>query len=175
MRALVVYESMFGSTRAVAQSVAQGLGETMEVDVAEVGAVAAAPEGADLPDGVDLLVVGGPTHAFGMTRASTRLDAAKDATAPLVSSGVGIREWLDAVQLPARVAFATFDTKVATPNLPGSAARAAERRLRRLGGHAVVHAQTFTVHGKSDGLVAGQLEAAREWGRRLGTLLAPVG
>lgn len=172
MRALVVYESMYGSTRDVARSAAEGLAETMDVEVTEVGALAA--QGAGLPADVDLLVVGGPTHAFSMTRASTRRDAATEAHEPLVSSGVGIREWLDTVRLPsAGVPVATFDTKVATPRLPGSAARAAEKRLRQLGARPVVPPRTFTVHGKSDGLAPGQLEAARAWGRELAGALTP--
>lgn len=176
MRARVVYESMFGSTREVARSIGLGLAETMEVEVLEVGVLAATPDGNHLPMGLDLLVVGGPTHAFGMTRASTRADAATGAPGPLVTQGVGIREWLDRLALPhGGIACATFDTKVEHPNLPGSAAKAAARRLRGLGGHLVLPAHTFTVHGKADGLVEGQLEAARAWGRSLGRALAPVG
>ena len=59
MRAMVVVESMWGNTRAVAEAVASGLGE--EVSVVEV---AQAPT--QVPPEIDLLVVGGPTHAFSM-------------------------------------------------------------------------------------------------------------
>lgn len=61
---------MFGNTRAVAEAVAQGLGSAMTVELVEVSA--APLESQD----VDLLVVGGPTHAFGMSRPTTRSDAA---------------------------------------------------------------------------------------------------
>lgn len=37
-RALVVYESMFGNTKAVASAVARGLATRMTVDIHEVGA-----------------------------------------------------------------------------------------------------------------------------------------
>ena len=37
MRALVVYESMFGNTKAVAEAVATGVSSQMSVDVVEVG------------------------------------------------------------------------------------------------------------------------------------------
>ena len=40
MRARVVYESMFGNTQAIAQAVADGLAETMSVDLEEVGSAA---------------------------------------------------------------------------------------------------------------------------------------
>ena len=61
--ALVVFESMFGNTEAVANAIADGLKEQGAVRVVEVGE---APDG--LPSGVDLLVVGGPTHARGDER-----------------------------------------------------------------------------------------------------------
>ena len=70
MSILVVYESMWGNTRAVADAIARGLGpDTAVVEVTR------AP--ADIPADVDLLVVGGPTHAFSMSRGTTRHDAAQ--------------------------------------------------------------------------------------------------
>ena len=48
---------MFGNTEAIARSVAEGLSGEFEVTVAEVWT-------GPRPSGVDLLVVGGPTHAF---------------------------------------------------------------------------------------------------------------
>ncbi|HEY8721330.1 flavodoxin domain-containing protein [Pengzhenrongella sp.] len=59
MRALVVYESMFGNTRDIAQAVADGMSAEVEVEVVEVGA---APEHLDAE--VGLLVVGGQ-HVVG--------------------------------------------------------------------------------------------------------------
>src|SRR5215204_1687443 len=92
MRARVVYESMFGNTQAIAQAVADGLAERMSVDVEEVGSAAT-----DVAGDVDLLVVGGPTHAFGMSRERTRESAAVQAAGEVVSAGEGLREWLGAV------------------------------------------------------------------------------
>jgi hypothetical protein len=96
MRALVVFESMFGNTQAIAQAVADGLAIRMEVDLLEVGSAPAA-----VPGGVDLLVVGAPTHAFGMSRPATRQSAAQQAPAGLVSKGHGLREWLTALSIGA--------------------------------------------------------------------------
>ncbi|WP_201776640.1 flavodoxin family protein [Allosalinactinospora lopnorensis] len=64
MRALVVYESMFGNAETVAEEIAAGVATRLGVDVAEVSS---APR--SLGGDVGLLIVGGPTHAFGMTRA----------------------------------------------------------------------------------------------------------
>jgi hypothetical protein len=162
MRALVVFESMFGNTQAIAEAIADGLSGRMQVDVVEVGV---APT--DIGDDVALLVVGGPTHAFGMSRPGTRQDAAKQARDGLVSTGIGLREWLDGLRRSASVAVATFDTRVSKPRLPGSAARAAEKRLRRLGFPVVAPAASFYVEGTSGPLLQGERERARRWGERL--------
>lgn len=173
MTVLVVYESMYGSTKAVAEAIAEGLAPAGPVRVVEVGALAAAPGGRSVGKDVTLLVVGAPTHAFGLSRASTRADAAKEApTGSILSSGKGLREWLTELTLPiGGVPFAAFDTKVVKPNLPGSAAKAAEKQLTRSGGRPAAKARTFRVHGKSDGLVDGELDAARAWGAELAATL----
>ena len=67
MRALVMYESMFGNTRDIANALAGGMSAHLEVEVVEVSA---AP--ATVGDDVDLLVVGGPTHAHGMSNPGSR-------------------------------------------------------------------------------------------------------
>lgn len=54
MRAVVVYESMYGNTHVIADAIASGLGQTCEVIVAPVGEAAAAAVAT-----ADLLVVGG--------------------------------------------------------------------------------------------------------------------
>lgn len=161
-RAWVVYESMFGNTREVAQAVAEGLSEGAQVEVHEVST--ASP----LPQGLDLLVVGGPTHAFGLSRASSRDDAATKAHRPVESATMGVREWLaalDSATLP--TAYATFDTRVNHPRLPGSAAKKAAKRLHRLGGTASADPESFWVEGTEGPLVDGELERARGWGREL--------
>lgn len=158
--ALVVYESMYGNTRAIAEAIGTGIGaDTRVVEVGELTGRAEAIE-------ADLLVVGGPTHAFGMSRESTRADARKDAPGGSVISETGIREWLAELTLPAGTRVATFDTKVAKPNLPGSAAKAALKQLRRLGGRPVADPRSFRVAGKT-GLLDGETEAARAWGTEL--------
>lgn len=161
-RALVVYESMFGNTKAVAEEVAAGLAEHVPVEVVEVGTAGRRLEGDDL-----LLVVGGPTHAFSMSRPSSRENARKEAAQPLVSEGPGLREWLERLQHHAGVTTATFDTKVRRPHLPGSAARAAQRRLVRRGFPSAAEPETFWVTANRGPLAEGERERARAWGERL--------
>jgi hypothetical protein len=131
MRARVVFESMFGNTQVIAQAVADGLAESMNVDVEEVGSAAT-----EIAGDVELLVVGGPTHAFGLSRERTRESAAEQAVGGVVSPGEGLREWLSAVTGGSRaIAAAAFDTRIDKPRMPGSAAHGAEKRLRRMGFH----------------------------------------
>jgi len=68
MRAAVVYESMFGNTRRVAEAVAEELSLHMETDLMEVGEAPGRLEAA-----VDLVVVGAPTHAFSLSRPADEL------------------------------------------------------------------------------------------------------
>ena len=68
MKALVVYESMFGNTAHIARAIGAGLAEGgVVVTIAKVDAV-----DADEVAGADLLIVGGPTHAHGLSSASSR-------------------------------------------------------------------------------------------------------
>jgi len=162
MHALVVYESMFGNTQAVAEAIADGLESQATVELREVGTSPSV--GAD----IDLLVVGGPTHAFGLTRASTRASAKEQAAEPLVSKGNGVREWLDAlppVDHPVRMA--AFDTRVTPARVPGSAARGIAKRLRAKGFKAAQPPATFWVRGTPGPLAEGELDRARTWGAAL--------
>jgi Flavodoxin len=168
MRSLVVFESMYGNTRRIAEAVANGLSAAVRTDLVEVSG---APT--EIPGDVELLVVGGPTHAFGMTRPGSRQDAAKQATGPLVSGGIGIREWLDQVTAGSRrISAATFDTKIRKPPLPGSAAKSAQRRLSRRGFGVLEPARTFWVRGTQGPLCEGEEERARQWGTGLAAKLA---
>jgi hypothetical protein len=162
MDALVVVESMFGNTRRIAEAVALGLGERVHARVLDVADPAAARAAVD----ADLVVVGGPTHAFGMTRPSTRGSAVEQGATGAV--GTGLREWLDTLA-PAAAgrAAAAFDTRADRPRLPGSAAAAATRRLRRLGFAVLTRPESFRVSGTPGPLVPGEEERARVWGANL--------
>jgi flavodoxin-like protein len=169
MRALVVFESMFGNTERIARAIGEGLAGEMEVDVVEVGS--AAPV---VPPDVELLVIGGPTQGFSMSRKGTRQGALKETTEPLVSRGIGIRDWLDGLSKGRPLSAAAFDTRFKKPRgITGSAARAAEKRLRKLGFDLVVEPESFFV-GKTTGpLLDGELNRAREWGTKLARSRVP--
>jgi len=170
MHAFVVFESILGNTEVVARAIAGGLGEGGEVDV-QIVEVGAAPT--SLPAGADLLVVGGPTHAHGMTNPDSRRSAARKAQRPVISTRIGIREWLAAVgAAPAGVAAAAFDTRIKGPGLLwGSAAKAAAGHLENLGFRMAVPPESFLINGPTgpvhDVLVTGEVERARRWGATL--------
>lgn len=162
MKALVVYESLFGNTEQVARAVAEGVGRRMPVEVVEVGA---AP--APVTDLVDLLVVGGPTHAFSMTRPNTRADAVRQGATK--GSATGIREWMDHLaDGPHSETVATFDTRVdKVRHLPGSAAKAAAKGMRKHGYRDVAKPESFYVDDVAGPLLEGELDRARSWGEAL--------
>ena len=161
MRALVVVESSFGNTRDVADAVARGLGGAEVQDVRSTGPRVD-------PD-LDLLVVGGPTHAFGMSRPGTRADAVRQG-ANGSAEAPGIREWLERLEAPRGVAVATFDTRVLrVRHLPGSAARGAAKALRRHGLVLVTRPESFFVTDTPGPLADGELERAQAWGAALAT------
>ena len=162
MRARVVYESMFGNTEQVARAVATGLGRHLDV---ELVAVANAP---DTVSDVDLVVVGGPTHAFSMTRQATRVDAVSQG-ASHGTSETGLREWLATLPAASRsLPVATFDTRVdKARHLPGSAAKAAAKVVRRRGYLLAARPESFYVADVAGPLIEGELDRAAAWGETL--------
>ena len=129
MRALVVYESMFGNTHVVASKIADGLGGTYPVTLVPVAE--ATP---DLLASADLLVVGGPTHMHGLSTAMTRRMAAHAAAKPDSglsldpdATGPGVR---DLLKRPGsrQVLAAAFDTRL--PGAPKSTGQASRRIAR---------------------------------------------
>ncbi|BEL06501.1 hypothetical protein Q0Z83_046920 [Actinoplanes sichuanensis] len=165
MKAIVVYESMFGNTAVIAAVIADGLSETYDVTLTDVR---------DMPPvaGFDLLVLGAPTHAFGMSRPRTRADAADKGEVRPDTEKVGIREFLAQSPPLTGLAAAAFDTKVDKP-MTGSAARKALRRLRALGCRTIAPAENFHVTGMTGPLAVGEVDRARRWARTVGASLAP--
>ncbi|MFM9876254.1 MAG: flavodoxin family protein [Rhodoglobus sp.] len=168
MRALIVYESMFGNTRHMAEAIAEGLQAAMPTTVLPVAAA-----DFDALNGADLLLVGGPTHVHGMSRPATREEATRwasnpesDLTLEPMDPALGVREWMETAEhLPAL--FAAFDTRAdAFKWLTGSAAGQIAKVLRRRGSKQVVPPGTFLApDNDADG---SEIDRAREWGRALG-------
>jgi hypothetical protein len=170
-RALVVYESVFGDARAIAQAIADGLSDSLPADVVPAGQ-APTEIGAD----VALVVVGGPNHALGMPKPATRESAVRQYGADVPDTAVGLREWLEAVRVHSTgVPAAAFDTRSGGhPVLTkmDHAARTEEKALGKLGTRIVAPAEHFFVADTRGPLVDGEEARAREWGRTLAQLVA---
>jgi hypothetical protein len=170
MRAQVLYESMFGDNQQVARAIAAGLTEGgISAEAVEIGT---AP--LEVEPGLDLLVVGSPNHAWSMPRAATRQDAATKTEQPLVSSGIGVREWLASASLPAGTRTVAYDTRGSHPKAVVAMDHASaqiEKGLKALGGSRLVKAEHFLVADMKGPLEPGELDRAQAWGRTLAGLL----
>lgn len=175
MRALVLYESMYGNTHVIADAIARGLESVAGTTVVSVSEATPA-----MLRGVDLVVVGGPTHGHGMSRPASREAAVASSHKPdsgLVvepsATGAGVREWLESLgHVDARAA--AFDTRVNWPViLSGRAATGIAKQLRRHGFALVADPESFLVT-KNNQLLPDERARAERWGRQLGAdLRAP--
>jgi hypothetical protein len=165
MDAIVVYESVYGNTQAIAEAIAEGLGVNAAVAVH------------DLPryqGTIDLLVVGGPTHMHGVATNRSRhlaAEAAREDGEVRLARGAteepGLRSWLRDLPEGAAHHAAAFDTRLdKSPWITGVAARGIARRLRSRGID-VLATESFLVEGTEGPLEAGELERARAWGAEL--------
>ena len=142
MRAVVIYESMFGDNQQVAQAIAAGLIEAgVAGEAIEVGAAPTA-----IGSDIDLIVVGSPNHAWSMPRPNTRESAAVKADIPLVSQGIGVREWLESASLMPGLRTVAYDTRSSHPKaivVMDHASKSIEKGLGDFGGARLVPASTF--------------------------------
>jgi hypothetical protein len=168
MRALVVYESMYGSTHVIADSIADGLRGDYEVSVVPVGK--ATPE---LVAAVDLVVVGAPTHLRGLSTAKSRQMAAQAAAKAGSrlrmdpdAGGPGMRDWLEDLGHRDGLA-AAFDTRVnGLALLTGRASRPIARLLKRHGYRLVAAPNGFLVNSHGT-LLDSEATWARRWGKTI--------
>jgi flavorubredoxin len=174
MDVAIVYETLFGTTRSVADALAAGVQDADPQARVTVLPVDDVPSERIASAG--LLLVGGPTHAFGMSRAATRRSGRQqDAAAAEAAhaSATGVREWLDALPpAPAGALAAAFTTRVSNP-LGGSAAKGIAKRLRKAGYELAAEPEGFVVTGTEGPLEDGELDRARRWAADLVGRLVP--
>jgi flavodoxin len=148
-KALVVYDSTYGNTEKIAKALAAGLESGgAAVNVVKVDAVKF-----DELDGVDLLCVGGPVHAWNMSKP--------------------VKEFLGHLEnvagLAGKKAFA-FDTKMKS-RLAGSAGGKIEGNLKDLGLIIVKHSESAIVKGSEGPLEEGAEETFKQIGAELAKTL----
>ena len=164
MNVLIVHESMFGNTREIASAIAEGLRQGRVPGDEEVRVVHVDDAPTVIHDDVELLLVGGPTHAFSMTRPQTREDATTKGGA---AAREGVREWIQSVTARPGLPVVTFDTRMHVKMLPGSAASSAAKALRHHGFDRAERGESFWVEGTAGPVAAGELDRARAWGAQL--------
>jgi hypothetical protein len=165
MKAVVVYESHWGNTEAVARAVAEGIGpeaRALNTDEATPGDVADA----------DLVVAGSPVIAFALPRKSVLKQLAADVRAPRPAdvSHPLLRTWLDGLPSGGRGWGAAFETRIWWS--PRGATGSIEAKLKQAGFRRLAKGERFIVSGGYGPLREGELERARQWGADLATAAA---
>ena len=160
MKAIVVYESHWGNTAAIARAIAEGIGP-------EARALSTAEATTEALSGVSLIVAGAPQMGFSLPTEGMLKGIAAEAgraPAPPDLSHPAMRSWLDALPVGSGRATA-FET--AAWWSPGSAAKTILHKLEAAGYRPIVKAQRFSVQGRYGPLRDGELERAKAWGTSL--------
>lgn len=156
MKALVIYDSMYGNTAKIAQAIGDGLRECGEVKVIKVTDATTG----QLKD-ADLIVVGSPTQKFRPLPATTA--------------------WLKGIVLGSLddKRAAVFDTRLTRQAVAavkilsffvwifGYAAGTMEKQLKKSGAKMVVAGEGFYIKDTQGPLVEGEIDRARAWGKKL--------
>ena len=155
MKAVVIYDSVFGNTEKIARAIASGLGLQENEGVFQVDSVTPAHLG-----GMELIVVGSPTRGFRPTKGITQFIGHLP---PKHLSQVNIAAFDTRVRITdVNSAFLTF-----VVNIFGYAAQPVADGLRKKGGKLIAEPEGFFVEDKEGPLFLGELERAEEWARLL--------
>jgi flavodoxin len=145
MKSLVIYDSKYGNTKLIAEEIAEVLREHGEVNM-----VRAADANSDMFNGIDLLAMGGPTIAHGLSPEMKGLLESAELFPPMA-------------QRPMALA---FDTRINWPKLlSGSAADKIARLLGEMGCPMLAEPGSFIVTGGEGPLAEGEKERALDWVR----------
>lgn len=153
MKAMVIYDSVFGNTEQVAREIGNTLGSGENVEALRVTRVKP-----DQLSGLELLVIGSPTRGFRPTEGITKflkkipVDGLKD------------------------VKVAAFDTRISTDDITSSilgflvriggyAAKPIADILVKKGGELIMPPEGFFVDGTEGPMKQGELDRAAEWGK----------
>jgi flavodoxin len=141
MKTLIIYDSFFGNTKLLAETIGKELGNNTKVihvtDFKE-----------EYLNGVGLLILGSPILGW---RPSEKT------TAFLMSFG---KDQLKGIKV------ATFDTRMKIV-IHGDATKKMSEMLSNLGAEVIVEPNWFVVTGKEGPLAEGELERAKEWAKQI--------
>jgi len=146
MKALIVYDSVYGNTEKIARAIAEAITPSGEVKVLRAGE--ASPS--ELAS-IDLLIVGSPTHGGRPTPA--------------------IQDLINKMPQPALqgINVAAFDTRsqAKLARVFGNAAGRIAGHLTRKGGVLIASPEGFFVMGTKGPLKEGELERAAGWAKAI--------
>jgi len=156
MKAIVVYESHWGNTAAIARAIAEGIGP-------EAVVLTTSDAVGEVLTGVDLIVAGAPVLGFSLPTEDMLKGLVREATPPDLSHP-SMRAWLAA--LPKGKGRSTaFETRIWWS--PGGSIKGIQRELENAGYTALAAAERFIVKDRYGPLKEGELERAKLWGAAL--------
>jgi flavodoxin I len=146
MKALIIYDSVFGNTEQVARAIGKALGSQKDIKTLQASSVK--PEQLT---GLELLIVGSPTQAGRPTQVIQ--DFLKKVPEAAVS-GINV---------------ASFDTRLSSRlvGIFGYAAGKIADSLKRKDGTLIASPEGFFVKGKKGPLKEGELERAVDWAKQI--------
>jgi len=158
MKALVIYDSVFGNTGQIAQAIGGALGPPENVTTVQVGDVTS-----EQLSGLTHLVVGSPTRQFSPTGAITGLlkSIPKDGLAGAKVAAFDTRFTEDEINKVRILAFFV--------SIFGYAAEPIAKRLVKKGGELAVPPEGFYVTDTEGPLQEGEMERAADWARQIAT------
>jgi flavodoxin len=155
MKALIIYDSVFGNTERIARAIGSAFGSQQDIEILQVSNV--------MPQqltGLKLLVVGSPNRGFRPT--------------PAIKSLLG--------RIPVNglkgVKVAAFDTRISVNDIEsrigrffvnrfGYAAQPIADRLKKKGGELTIAPEGFFVKGTEGPLKEGELDRAADWAKQI--------
>lgn len=151
MKALVVYDSVFGNTEQIAQAIGNTLDSQEDVSILRVNDVKL-----EQLTGLKLLIVGSPTRAFKPTKAITNF------LKRIPKNGLN---GINVAAFDTRIALSDIDSHILPVfvKIFGYAAGRIAKRLKRKGGILIASPEGFFVKGKEGPLKDGELERAASW------------
>ena len=155
MKALIVYDSVYGHTEKIAQAIGKGLTNKYEYSVVKGNNV-----GKNQLEELNLLIIGTPTHGGRWTEA--------------------IRDFLKEISgmKLEGVKVAVFDTRTESTGIIGGIERIFGRVAPRLAEemkkherNVIIEPEGFVVKGRKGPLKEGELQRAENWGNQIAEIL----
>jgi flavodoxin I len=142
MKALIVYDSVYGNTEKIARAIAEAITSAAEVKVLQ----ASEANPSELAS-IDILIVGSPTHGGRPTPP--------------------VQDFLNKVTKLQGINVAAFDTRSQSKlaKVFGNAAGRIARNLGKKGGNLIASPEGFLVTGTKGPLKEGELERAAGWAK----------